>query len=195
MSWFSWALNGQLFFSLLNKQNGNKYLEFYIFSAPKTPIILGYLWLEKYFLHVNYEKQIELEFVLLICIIVGSLLYSIKHFEPTAVVIWWYLKKIIELYCLQSSIIPANISPENLGPQRISRSATNFQQGQSPLSPSSLTLWLQGIGLHPGALQPTSHLYNLSHPKREAMEKYIYESLAAWIMCLSFSRKWFLLCW
>ena len=38
------------------------------------------------------------------------------------------------------------------------------------------------IDLLPRAPQPASGLYNLSHPKRQAMQKYIQESLAAGII-------------
>ena len=44
-----------------------------------------------------------------------------------------------------------------------------------------------GIDLLPGATLPSSRLYNLSHPKREAMEEYINSSKAAGLICSSSS--------
>lgn len=47
-----------------------------------------------------------------------------------------------------------------------------------PLFPPPLT-GRTAIDLLPGAPLPSSHLYNLSRPEREVMEKYISESLAS----------------
>lgn len=43
------------------------------------------------------------------------------------------------------------------------------------------------IDLIPGASYPSGRLYNLSRPEREAMERYIAESLAVGIICPSSS--------
>lgn len=43
------------------------------------------------------------------------------------------------------------------------------------------------IDLLPGATLPASRLYNVSHPEKEAMEKYITVSLAAGLIRPSFS--------
>lgn len=49
-------------------------------------------------LSMSMEKQISrLDFCAFLCIIVGSLLYYMKHLDVTAVVIWHFTNKLIKM--------------------------------------------------------------------------------------------------
>ncbi|KAI3364918.1 hypothetical protein L3Q82_001097 [Scortum barcoo] len=72
------------------------------------------------------------------------------------------------------SILAAASVYHDLAPAFFSKAkATSFPPPSQALRPDC------PIDLLPGASLPTSRLYNLSRPEREAMEKYISESLAA----------------
>ncbi|KAK2899769.1 hypothetical protein Q8A73_012898 [Channa argus] len=133
-------------------------MSFFLMHSPDNPLVLGYSWLRKHNPHID-----------------------------------WFSNKIIgwgipcHNSCLLSAPFPGHHSPPvdtsptpdmSLIPPAYHDLAPVFNKEQALSLPPHRPFDC-AIDLQPGAPLPTGRLYNLSHPEREAMEKYIRESLQA----------------
>lgn len=95
----------------------------------------------------------------------------------------WALGKFWPQSLLLTPCFIPQISPLNI------TTFERFQQGEGPVSTTPLPLCL----CHQptvGASLPSSCLYNLSRPEREAMKQHVSNALAAGIICQSSSPLW-----
>ncbi|KAK2885165.1 hypothetical protein Q8A73_021639 [Channa argus] len=143
---------------LLVSGNHQEDMSFFLMHSPDNPLVLGYSWLRKHNPHID-----------------------------------WFSNKIIgwgipcHNSCLLSAAFlgrhspPVDTSPTpdmSLIPPAYHDLAPVFNKEQALSLPPHRPFDC-AIDLQPGAPLPTGRLYNLSHPEREAMEKYIRESLQA----------------
>lgn len=136
-------------------------ISFFVFPAANSPIVLGFSWLQLHNPHINWSK---------------------KHVES------WSVS--CHSTCLHSAV-PSGPSPakqQDADPVDLSLIPAEYHD-LSPVFSKSHALSLPphrpydcSIDLLPGAPLPNSRLFNISRPEREAMEKYIKESLAAGII-------------
>ena len=146
--------------SLILSGNHRELIQFKIISSPQTPLVLGSPWLKKHNPHIDWSA---------------------------GTIISW--SQFCHSSCLQSALPPAEVTvasdPE---PVDLSSIPANYHDLARVFS-KDLALSLPphrpydcAINLLSGAPLPSSRLYNLSRPEREAMEKYIKDSLAAGII-------------
>ncbi|KAK2897100.1 hypothetical protein Q8A73_013480 [Channa argus] len=143
---------------LLVSGNHQEDMSFFLMHSPDNPLVLGYSWLRKHNPHID-----------------------------------WFSNKIIgwgipcHNSCLLSAPFPGRHSPPvdtsptpdmSLIPPAYHDLAPVFNKEQALSLPPHHPFDC-AIDLQPGAPLPTGRLYNLSRPEREAMEKYIRESLQA----------------
>lgn len=164
----AFALDGRLLAKVAHKTslsmilsgNHHKTIVFSVVSAPRTPLILGFPWLKLHNLHLDWSS--------------GRIFAWSSHCHAV---------------CLQSAFSPAGAARDT---SPVPPDLSNVLDAYHDLSEvfnkeKALSLPLHrpydcSIDLLPGAPLPTSRLYNLSKPEREAMQKYITESLAAGII-------------
>lgn len=146
---------------LLVSANHHELIRFHIISSPHAPVVLGQPWLRLHNPHIDWNA---------------------------AKVVSW--SPYCHASCLRSARSPAEraISPNLFEPLDLSSVPTVYHDLGEVFS-KQLALSLPphrpydcAIDLLPGAPLPSSRLYNLSRPKRESMEKYIHDSLAAGII-------------
>lgn len=143
--------------SLLLSGNHHETISLYIVDSPSTPLVLGLPWLKLHNPHIDWAK---------LSIINWSLFchnHCLHSATPT-----------------QNCDIPAE--PKAIDLSLVPADYHDLQEVFSKDKALSLPPHRPydcGIDLIPGAPLPTSKLYNLSMPEKEAMERYITESLAA----------------
>lgn len=164
------ALNGQMFsqithqtgpLTLLTSGNHRETITLHTVASPDSPLILGYPWLQRHNPHIDWSGD--------------------------KVASW-------SLFCLAHCLTSA-LPPGGPGPSSVDSAAPDLTgvpseyhdlrdvfsktraQSLPPHRPYDCT-----IDLLPGAPLPSSRLFNISRPEREAMEKYIRESLEAGII-------------
>ncbi len=145
---------------LVLSSNHHEYVELYVISSPLNSVILGIPWLKLHNPHIDWS---------------------------TATVRNWSLH--CHAHCLHSALparptdsLPA---PEVIDLTNVPSDYHDLQQVFSKTFASSLPPHRPydcAKDLLPGATLPAKRLYNLSKPEREAMEKYITESVAAGII-------------
>lgn len=144
--------------TLMHSGNHRESIRFNVIGAPKTPLVLGYPWLEKHNPHINWSAGRICGW--------SSFCHSV---------------------CLQAALFPAegtikpfkpDLEPGSSIPAEYHDLGEVFSKDR-PLSLLPHRPHDCAIGLLPGAPLPSSHLYNLSRMEREAMEKYTKDSLAA----------------
>lgn len=137
--------------------NHSEVISFYLVPSPSAPLVLGLPWLKLHNPHIDWATQS----------IVNWSLFCHSH-------------------CLHAAV-PDTILKTPLPPKPVDLSlvppeyhdlkdvfSKDHAMSLPPHRPYDCS-----IDLIPGAPLPTSKLYNLSKPEREAMETYITESLAA----------------
>ncbi len=145
--------------------NHQETISFYIFQSPFTPIVLGHPWLTQHKPLINWDKGIILSWKLachincLVSAVPAVSSVSVFQDEPGD------LSGVPEEY-LDLRVVFSRSQATSLPPHR-------------PYDCS--------INLLPGTMPPRGRLYSLSAPEREALEKYLTESLAAEIIVLSSS--------
>lgn len=147
--------------ALVVSGNHREEIQFHLISAPHSPLVLGSTWLKRHNPHIDWDE--------------GRIVSWSSFCHST---------------CLQSALQPvvaavAPSSPEN--PDLSSIRLEYHDLGMVFSKDLALSLpphqpYDCAIDLLPGAPLPTSWLYNLSRPEREAMERYIHDSLAAGII-------------
>lgn len=141
--------------------NHHEDIRFYVFSAPMTPLVLGFPWLKIHNPHIDWSM----------CNVVSWSSFCHKS-------------------CLQSALPPAECasSPQvPAAPDLTSVPQEYHDLGEAFSKERALSLpphrpYDCGIELLPGATLPPGRLYNLSRPERESMEIYIKDSLTAGII-------------
>lgn len=162
------ALNGMLLATINQKTapvtvhlsgNHQEVIRFYVIDSPHVPLILGFPWLKLHNPHVDWT---------------------------TGKVLSWSLH--CHSHCLRSALTSTSVPVPAAEPLDLS-SVPEVYHDLAPVFSKEQALSLPphrpydcAIELLPGAPLPTSKLYNLSHPERQTMEKYIQESLAAGII-------------
>lgn len=145
--------------TLLLSGNHKEQISFNLISAPQSPIILGYPWLQLHNPHFDWVG--------------GKILSWSSHCHSV---------------CLQSALPPAGSHQPQTEPPDLSNVPEVYHDMLEVFSKEqALSLpphrpYDCAIDLLPGAPLPTSRLYNLSRPEQEAMEQYIQNSLAAGII-------------
>ncbi len=151
--------------SLTVSGNHQETISFYIFQSPFTPIVLGHPWLTQHNPLINWDKGIILSWKLACHI--NCLVSAVPAVSSVSV--------------FQDE--PGDLSgvPEEYLDLRavFSRSRATSLPPHRPYDCS--------IDLLPGTIPPHGKLYSLSAPEREALEKYLTESLAAEIIIPSSS--------
>lgn len=140
--------------------NHREVIQFKILSAPTTPLILGHPWL--------------------------TLHNPVIDWKEGRVSSW---SNYCHAHCLLSALSPAEgdtlpVSPDPDIPDlshvpEVYRDLHEVFSKSKALSLPPHRPYDCAIDLIPGSKFPSSRLYNLSRPEREAMEKYIKDSLAA----------------
>lgn len=160
------ALNGQALPSVTHETepvssilsgNHRKFLSFFVFASPDSPVVLGYPWFERHNPHINWAtRRIE-----------SWSSHCLSH-------------------CLRSALPPSAAgAPESTQKDLdLSSVLEVYHDLRSVFKRRALSLpphrpYDCSIELLPGALLPTNRLYNLFRPERAAMEAYITESLEA----------------
>lgn len=146
--------------SLTLSGNHTEVLSLFVFKAPQTPLVLGHPWLRQHNPHIDWKSEL----------VVGCGVDC-------------------HMNCLRAATPPSASPQTNLSehpdltsvPPVYHDLAEVFRKDRAQSLPPQ---WPYdcAIDLLPGATLPTSRLYSLSQPEREAMEKYITDSLAAGII-------------
>lgn len=144
--------------SLLLSGNHREEVKLYIIKSPDTPLVLGLPWLKTHNPHIDWH---------------AGRISSWSSFCHST--------------CLLSALPPAKLEVTQPCPEVPDLSSIPPEyHDMSEVFSKDLALSLPphrpydcAIDLLPGAPLPSSKLYNLSRPEREAMEKYIKDSLAA----------------
>lgn len=159
------ALNGTHFCSItyvtepvILRVSGNhvETISFYAMDNSLDDLVLGLPWLQLHNPQVNWKN--------------GSILTWSAHCHAA---------------CLASAHLPVfsqSLSEENIDLSGVPPEYLDLRQAFSKARASSLPPHRPydcGIDLLPGTIPPKGRIYSLSPPEREAMEKYISESLAA----------------
>jgi len=147
--------------SLILSGNHRELIQFFVFSAPKTPLVLGHPWLKQHNPHIDWTTSRIIEW--------SSFCHS---------------------SCLQSALPPIEVSVASPRSAVLDLSLvpTEYHDlGEVFSKERALSLpphrpYDCAIELLPGTTFPSSRLYNLSRPERETMETYINDSLAAGII-------------
>ncbi|XP_028324820.1 uncharacterized protein LOC114476995 [Gouania willdenowi] len=160
-----YALDGKLLATVTHRTipislrlsgNHHEIISLYIVSSPSSPLVLGLPWLKRHNPHIDWLKLS----------IVNWSLFCHNH-------------------CLHSAIPPNASTPASLKPIDLTLVPVEYHDLQEVFSKDqALSLpphrpYDCSIDLISGAPLPTSKLYNLSKPEREAMETYISDSLAS----------------
>ncbi len=151
--------------SLTVSGNHRETISFFVFQSPYTPIVLGHPWLTRHNPQIDWVK--------------GSILS-------------WNLS--CHVNCLVSAV-PAvsSVSVFQEEPGDLSGVPEEYHDLRAVFSRSRATSlpphrpYDCSIELLPGTMPPRGRLYSLSAPEREALEKYLTESLAAGIIVPSSS--------
>uniref|UniRef100_A0A8C5DKJ9 Retrotransposon gag domain-containing protein n=1 Tax=Gouania willdenowi TaxID=441366 RepID=A0A8C5DKJ9_GOUWI len=162
------ALDGRLLARVTHKTapvnlvlsgNHREQIQFYILSAPTTPLILGHPWLVQHNPTIDWKEGRVTSW--------GNLCHS---------------------NCLLSALPPlegftvagdAENGPDLTNIPEVYHDLQEVFSKSKAVSLPPHRPYDCAIDLIPGAQLPSSRLYNVSKPEREAMEKYIAESLAA----------------
>ncbi len=146
--------------SLTVSGNHQETIYFYIFQSPFTPIVLGHPWLTQHNPLINWDKGIILS---------------------------WKLA--CHINCLVSAVpVVSSVSVFQDEPGDLSGVPEEYLDLRAVFSRSRATSlpphrpYDCSIDLLPGTMPPRGRLYSLSVPEREALEKYLTESLAAEII-------------
>lgn len=142
--------------SLLLSGNHHETISFYLIPSPSSPLVLGLPWLKIHNPHIDWSSL------------------SITN---------WSL--FCHSHCLHSAVPSVMSTPVSPKPVDLTLVPPEYHDLQEVFSKDrALSIpphrpYDCGIDLLPGASFPSSKLYNLSRPEREAMEAYISDSLAA----------------
>lgn len=146
--------------TLILSGNHREVLYFNILSAPTTPLILGHPWLVKHNPIINWKE--------------GRVSSWSNNCHAS---------------CLLSALTPAEGDvppsppdqelPDLSGVPEVYHDLVEVFSKSKALSLPPHHPYVCAIELIPRAKLPSSRLYNSSNPEREAMEKYIKDSLAA----------------
>lgn len=128
---------------------------FFVFRATQTPLVLGHPWLQQHNPHINWQKG---------CITGWAEECHMTCLKTTSTSSW----------VASPSEPPASSDLANV-PSVYHDLAEGFRKDLAQSLPLHHP-YDCAIDLLPGAPLPTSRLYSLSLPEREAMEKYIYKS-------------------
>lgn len=163
------ALNGQRLpdvthitepISLTPSGNHSKTLRLFVFKAPLTPLVLGFPWLQQHNPTLDWK---------------------------TAKVSGW--GEGCHMTCLKAAISPISSSDPGSAPDSPDLSSIPpiyhdllevFSKDRASLLPPHRP-YDCGIDLLPGTPLPTSRLYSISQPEREALERYIFLSSYGWV--------------
>lgn len=142
--------------------NHCKLIQFKVISSPGTLLVLGHSWLNKQ--RLDWIDWSDGRIITWSPLCYSSCLNS--ALPPTV-----------------SASAPPTLSPPDLSsmPHKNHDLAEVFRKDQA-LSLPPHRPYACATDLLPGPTLPSGRLYNLSHPEREVMEKYISESLAAVII-------------
>lgn len=142
--------------SLLLSGNHHETISLYLIPSPLAPLVLGLPWLKLHNPHIDWT---------------------------TLSIINWRL--FCHSHCLHSAI-PTTVTSKPVPPKPVDLTSvpSEYHDLQEVFSKDrALSLpphrpYDCGIDLLPGAPLPSSRLYNISRPEREAMETYITDSVA-----------------
>lgn len=137
--------------------NHSEEICFFVFKATRTPLVLGHPWLQRHNPHINWQQGCITgwgEGCHMTCLMAAS--------PPSGLV---------------SSEQPVSADLSNVPPVYHDL-AEVFRKDRAQSLPPHRP-YDCAIDLLPGTPLPTSRLYSLSLPEREAMVRYITESLAA----------------
>uniref|UniRef100_A0A8P4GRA6 CCHC-type domain-containing protein n=1 Tax=Dicentrarchus labrax TaxID=13489 RepID=A0A8P4GRA6_DICLA len=142
--------------TLILSGNHREEISLLVISSPNTPVVLGYPWLKLHNPQFDWST--------------GSLISWSAHCHS---------------HCLQSASVTHPTVPKPPEPPDLSAVPVEYHNlGEVFSKHRAVSLpphrpYDCAIELLPGSTLPSSRLYNLSRPEREAMEKYIGDSLAA----------------
>lgn len=148
--------------TLIFSGNHCEVLTFLVITAPQTPLVRGYPWLKKHNPHINWSQ--------------GK-------------IIGW--SPFCHALGLKSALPPTGGDKQQPVPEPFEPNLSNVPpeyhnlrvfSKEKALSLPPHCLYNCTIDLLPSAPLLSGRLYNLSRPEREAMEKYISDSLAAGII-------------
>ncbi len=165
----AWTLCGTLlteitrvtkFVTLTLSGNHAEEIQFFLIHSPFTPVVLGHTWLVNHNPHIDWAHRSILAwstFCLAQCFV--------RHFPRSCLVLccrrsrWaWRMYRRLTMTWERCSVSP---------------------ELHLCLRTAHTTVWFD---LFPGTSPPKGHLYSLSRPEREAMERYIHDSLVAGII-------------
>ena len=137
--------------------NHHETIQFFVIPSPQTPLVLGHPWLKRHNPQFDWSA--------------GKVVRWSTYCHST---------------CLQSALSPAEGGvPSSKEPPNLTLVPPEYHDlGEVFSKMHALSLpphrpYDCAIKLLPGAPLPSSRLYNLSHPEREAMEEYIQGSLSS----------------
>lgn len=142
--------------SLLLSGNHHKTISLYLIPSPLSPLVLGLPWLKLHNPHIDWA---------------------------TLSIVNWSL--FCHSHCLHSAI-PTTVTSKPVPPKPVDLTSVPseyhdlqevFSKDRAPSLPPHRH-YDCAIDLLPGAPLPSSRLYNISRPEREAMETYITDSVA-----------------
>ena len=143
--------------SLLLSGNHQEQISFHLIDSPQTPLVLGHPWLRLHNPSLEWTS--------------GKVSAWSTH---------------CLLNCLRSASAPAAVAPQPVPEPPDLRLVPQDYHDLGPVFSKQHALSLPphrpydcAIDLLPGSSLPSSRLFNLSRPEREAMEVYIRDSLAA----------------
>uniref|UniRef100_A0A8C1CA59 Gypsy retrotransposon integrase-like protein 1 n=1 Tax=Cyprinus carpio carpio TaxID=630221 RepID=A0A8C1CA59_CYPCA len=146
--------------SVLTSGNHREDLRFLVCKSPSAPLVLGHPWLVRHGPNINWADNLVLS---------------------------W--SQYCHTHCLLSALSPVSVSvPLQEEEADLSRVPACYHDLRTVFSRSrAVSLpphrpYDCAIDLLPGASPPRGRLYSLSAPEREAMEKYLSDSLAAGII-------------
>ena len=146
--------------SVLTSGNHREDLRFLVCKSPSAPLVLGHPWLVRHGPNINWADNLVLS---------------------------W--SQYCHTHCLLSALSPVSVSvslqEEEADLSRVPACyhdlRTVFSRSRAVSLPPHRP-YDCAIDLLPGASPPRGRLYSLSAPEREAMEKYLSDSLAAGII-------------
>ena len=146
--------------SLLVSGNHREYVQFFVFTCPDSPLVLGFPWLQK------HNPQID---------------------WTNGRITGWSIN--CHSLCLRSALSPMSQQPESPDTRSDLSSVPTIYHDLGEAFSKSKALSLPPhrpydceINIIPGSTLPSSRLFHLSRPEREAMEKYLTDSVHSGII-------------
>ncbi len=159
------ALNGQALPTIINTTslltlitagNHTEEIQFLLISSPLTPVVLGHPWLVRHGPHIDWLSDTVFSWsdrCHAVCLVTACSSESCSVLQ-------------------KESVNLSNVPKEYLDQKEVfSKSRADSLPPHRPYD--------RAIDIVPGTSPPKGKLYSLSAPEREAMEKYISDSLAA----------------